>query len=61
MGGECSTSGGEMNVYKLLLGKPEEKRQTRSRSNILYNIKMDTRDTRWFGMEWPDLFQDRNR
>jgi hypothetical protein len=42
MGGACSTNGGEENTYRLLVGKPEERRPLgRPKRRWLGNIRMD--------------------
>jgi hypothetical protein len=50
------------NVYRILVGKPEEKRPLgRPRPRWVYNIKMDFREIEWGDMDWIDLAQDRNQ
>jgi hypothetical protein len=45
-----------------LVGKPEGKRPLgRPRCRWVDNIKMDLRETRWDGLDWVDLAQDRDR
>jgi hypothetical protein len=42
--------------------KPEGKRQLgRSRSRWVDHIKMNRRETGWFGRDWIDLAQDRDQ
>jgi hypothetical protein len=61
MGGACSTNGEERTAYMILVGKPEGKRPLRRpRSRWVDNIKLDLGDTRWGGMDWIDLAQDRD-
>jgi hypothetical protein len=49
---------GEMrNAYKILVRKPEEKRQLRWKDNIW----MDLRETGGEGMNWIHLAQDRDQ
>jgi hypothetical protein len=49
-------------VYKVLVGKPEGKRQLgRSRYRWEDNIKMDLQEVGCGGMNWIDLAQDRDR
>jgi hypothetical protein len=51
-----------MNAYKILVGKPEEKRPLgRTSRRWVNNIKMDLRELRWRGMDWIDLAQDRDQ
>jgi hypothetical protein len=50
------------NAYRILVGKPERKRQLgRPRYRWEDNIKMDLREMGWGGMDWIDLVQDRVR
>jgi hypothetical protein len=50
---------GEMrNVYKILVGKPEEKRPLgRHRRRWENNIRMDLREMGWEGVYWNHLAQ----
>jgi hypothetical protein len=49
------------NAYRLLVGKPEGKRQLgRSKSRWVDNIKMDLLETGWGGVDWIGLGQDRD-
>jgi hypothetical protein len=51
--------GQKRNSYRILVGKPEEKRQLgRPRRRWEDNIKMDLTETGWDGMDWIDLAQD---
>jgi hypothetical protein len=51
MGGTCSANGEKRNAYKIMVGKPEEKRPLgRPRRRWVDNIKMD----------WIDMAQDRD-
>jgi hypothetical protein len=62
MSGECSTYGVKGNVYKILVGKPEGKTPLqRHRRSWDDNIKIDLGETRWGGMGWIDLAQDRDK
>jgi len=48
-------------VYRVLVGKPEEKRlMGRPRRRWEDNIKMDLQEVGW-GMDWIDLAQDKDR
>jgi hypothetical protein len=50
------------NAYRILVGKPEGKRPLgRPRRSWVDNIKMDLIDIGWVGMDWIDLFQDRDQ
>jgi hypothetical protein len=52
----------ERNVYRLLVGKPEGRRQLeRPRHRWEDNIRMDLREVRWVDVDWIGLAQDRNR
>jgi hypothetical protein len=54
--------GDKMNAYRILVGKPEGKRPlVRPRRRWVDNIKMNLREIGWDGMDWIDLFQDRNQ
>jgi hypothetical protein len=62
MGVVCSTIGDKRNTYRVLVGKPEEKRQVgRSRRKWVDNIKMDLREIGCDGMDWIDVAQDRDQ
>jgi hypothetical protein len=54
---------GEMrNIYKTLIGNPEEKRSLRRpRHGWEYDIKMDDKEIVWEGVDWIHLAQDRDR
>jgi hypothetical protein len=50
------------NAYRILVGKPEEKRPLgRSRRRWVDNIKMDLRERGWDDIDWIDLAEDRNQ
>jgi hypothetical protein len=54
--------GEKRNAYRILVGKPEGKRPLgRSRRRWVGNIKMDIGETRWNGMDWIGLAQDRDQ
>jgi hypothetical protein len=59
----CSKHGEERNVYRILVGKPEEKRPL-GRPIYVYrweeNIKMKLREIGLGGMDWIHLAQDRD-
>jgi hypothetical protein len=49
-------------VYRVLVGKPEEKRPLgRPRRRWENNIKMDLQEVGCGGMDWIELAQDRDR
>jgi hypothetical protein len=50
------------NAYRILVGKPEGKRQLgRLRRRYVDNIKIDLREIGWDGADWNDLPQDRDQ
>jgi hypothetical protein len=50
------------NAYRIMLGKPEEKRPLeRPRRRWVDNIKIDLREIRWGGMDWVDVAQNRDQ
>jgi hypothetical protein len=52
--------GEKRNAYRILVGKPEEKRQLgRPRRRWVDNIKMDLREIEWDILDWIDTAQDR--
>jgi hypothetical protein len=54
--------GKKRNVYRILVGKLEEKRPLgRTRCKWADNIKIDLREIEWDGMDWIGLAQDRNQ
>jgi hypothetical protein len=56
LGRACSTYGEKRNACRILLGKPEGKRQLgRLKCRWEDNIKMDCREIGWHGMDWIDL------
>jgi hypothetical protein len=60
--GNVAGMGEKRNAYRLLIGKPEGKRQLeRSRRRWVDNIKVDHREIRWSGMDWISLAQDRDQ
>jgi len=48
-------------VYKILIGKHEEKRLDISRRRWEYNITMECKDTEWDGVVWIHIVQDRGQ
>jgi hypothetical protein len=53
--------GEKRNTYRLLVGKPEGKRQLgRPRRRWADNIKMDLGEVGWGNVHWIDLAQDRD-
>jgi hypothetical protein len=62
MGGACYTNGEKKNAYRLLVGKPEGKRQLgRLRRRRVDNIRMNLGEVGWGDVDWIGLAQDRNR
>jgi hypothetical protein len=63
MGGECSTHGERRGAYRVLVGKPEGKRQLgRPRHRLEDNIKMELQEVGLEGfMDWIDLAEERDR
>jgi hypothetical protein len=51
----CSTNGENRNACKILVGKPEGRKQLgRQRRRCVGNIKMDLREIGWGVMNWID-------
>jgi hypothetical protein len=60
--GHVAKMGEKRNAYRILVGKPEEKRPLgRPRRRWEDNIIMDVREIGWGGMDWIDLAQDRDQ
>jgi len=60
--GHVARMGERRGVYRVLVGKPEEKRQLgRHRRRWEDNIKMDFQEVGCVCMDWMELAQDRNR
>jgi hypothetical protein len=54
--------GEKLNVYRILVGKLEEKRPLgRQRRRWVDNNKMDLREIDWDCLDWIDLAQDREQ
>jgi hypothetical protein len=54
--------GEKRNAYRLLVGKPEGKRQLgRPRRRWVDNIRMDLGEVEWGDVDWIGLAQDKNR
>jgi hypothetical protein len=50
------------NAYRILVGKPEEKRPLeRPRRRCVDNIEMDLREVGWDDIDWIDLAQNRDQ
>jgi hypothetical protein len=56
----CNTNGEEECVNRILVGKPEGKRQL-GKPRREDNIKMDLREIEWGGMDRTNLAQDRGQ
>jgi hypothetical protein len=62
VGGACSTYGEGRGVYRVLVRKPEGKRQLgRPRRRWEDNVRMDLQDVGCGCEEWIGLAQDRDR
>jgi hypothetical protein len=60
--GHVAGMGETRNAYRILVGKPEEKRPLgRPKRRWVDNIKMDVSEIGWDGMDWIELAQDRNQ
>jgi hypothetical protein len=58
--GYVAGMGEKMNVYRIFVGKPEEKRQLgRPRRRWVGNIRMNIGEIEWDGVDWIDVTQDR--
>jgi hypothetical protein len=58
--GHAARMGEKKNAYRILVGKPEEKRLGRPRRRWVDNIKIDLREIGWDGVDWIHLAQDRD-
>jgi hypothetical protein len=62
MGGACSRHGEVRNACKMLVRKPEGKRQLgRHRLRWEDNIRMDCRERGWEDVDWIHLAQNRDQ
>jgi hypothetical protein len=62
MGRACSTNGEKRDAYRILVGKPEERRPlARPRRRWEDNIRINLREIGWDGMDSIDLAQDRDQ
>jgi hypothetical protein len=62
MGGSCSTNGEKRNVYRLLVGRQEGKRQLgKPRRRWVDNIRISLGEVGWGDVDRIGLAQDRNR
>jgi hypothetical protein len=60
--GHVARIGEKRNAYRILVGKPEGKRQLgRPRRRWVNNIKMELREIGWDGVDWIDMAQDGNQ
>jgi hypothetical protein len=54
--------GERLGAYRVLVGRPEEKRRFgRPRCGLEDNIKMDFQEVGWGGMDWIAVAQYRDR
>ena len=62
VGGAIACKGTRRGAYRVLVGKPDGKRQLgRPRHRWENNIKMELQEVGWGGMDWIDLAQDRDK
>jgi hypothetical protein len=62
MDGACSADGEERGMYRVLVGKPEEKRPLgRPSRRWEVKIRIDLQEVGCEGMDWNGLAQDRDR
>jgi hypothetical protein len=62
LAGHVARMGETRNAYIILVGKPEGKRPLGTpRRRCVDNIKMDLRETKWDGMDWIELAQNRDQ
>ena len=62
MGGHVARVGEGRGLYRVLVGKPEEKRPLgRPRRRLEDNIKMDLQEMGFGVMDWIELAQDMDR
>ena len=60
MGRACGAYGGDREVHRVLVGKPEGKRPLgRPRRRWEDNINMDLQEVGWVRGDWMELAQDR--
>jgi hypothetical protein len=60
--GHVARMGETRNAYRILVGKPEEKRPLgRPRRRWVDNIMIDLREIGWDGIDWIDLAEDRDQ
>jgi hypothetical protein len=62
LAGHVARMGETKNAYRIMVGKPEEKRPLgRQRRRWVHNIKIDLKEIEWDGMDWIDLAQNRDQ
>jgi hypothetical protein len=62
MSGTCSTYQGGRSAYRILVGRLEGRRPLgRPRRRWEYDIKIDLQEVGWWGTDWIELAQDRDR
>jgi hypothetical protein len=60
MGCECNTNEVKNNAYRLLMGKPEGKKQLK-RPRYRWVDKLERGEIGWGGMDWIGLFHGRDQ
>jgi hypothetical protein len=61
MGRACGAYGGDRGVYRVLVGKPEEKRPLGKPRRRWEDIRMDLQEVGGGREDWMELAQDRDR
>jgi hypothetical protein len=60
--GHVARMGEKRAAYRILVGRPEGRRPLgRPRLSWEDNIKIDLQEVRWWGMNWIELAEDRDR
>jgi hypothetical protein len=61
MGEACSTNGEKRNAYRILVGKPEGRRQLGRPRRRWLGKKVYLREIGWDGVDWIDMAQDKDQ